>query len=120
MKRTVMMISIASILSVNLCAKANADECTLQVEKYINGVLHPIKHEKYISQDKVDWAYSEANRVIRMREQMLDCDVARRISHLTQTVESVKSNNKETEKLETTSNQYPAKRETQRNNLYRY
>jgi hypothetical protein len=108
------------IFLVTIGTEVSADRCTYQVEEYIEGVLLPITHEKYVSQDKVDWAKTEANRVFDLRKKMPDCNVSQHISLMSHVGESVKNNNKEIEKLEAPNKINRTNNAPKKKHLYRY
>jgi len=101
-------------------AQSLADECTSKITQYIDGVLRPVKSEKYVSQDKVIWAEKEVGRVTALRQQMRDCDVAQRISLMSQTDNAVAQNNRQVAELEKSGKQGSKPKHANKAHLYRY
>ncbi len=110
--------SIPCILLVLLSFQSVADECSPRVDSYIKGILLPVEQEQYVSQDKVDWAREEVERVNALRRQMPDCKVTMRISLFTQTDRAVEKANRQIAELKKLQAQSVRKKDGGKPKLY--
>lgn len=95
-----------------------ADQCTATIEAYIRGIMLPVENEKYISQDRIDWAVGEANRISSMRQTMPDCEVQKRTSIFIRSGEAVEQANRQVEELKSLKQQQNRKSTSQKKQLY--
>lgn len=84
------MVSLVLILFAQLSI---ADDCTSKLDGYISGIDMAAEKEQFVSQDRIDWAKSESKRIEKLREEMSDCEVVRRVSVFIQSEKAIKAAN---------------------------
>ncbi|MBV1870905.1 MAG: hypothetical protein KUG76_08345 [Gammaproteobacteria bacterium] len=100
-----MLKKAVSLVLILFAPLSIADDCTSKLDSYASGIELAVEKEQFVSQDRRDWANSESKRIEKLREQMSDCEVVRRVSVFIQSEQAIKAANDKVNALRNPSKQ---------------
>ena len=113
MNNMICRVFVILTLSLTPTAFSFANECAGKIEEYVYSLAYTVEHGLYISQDRIDYAENEIQRVRKLQKSLGSCEALKYFSSYVQDTSSIDTQNKQIEQLKSYSEKTPepAKRE---------